>query len=325
MDQAAFTPADPPPGPASRLEHEKPGLQHLSAFVPEARLPPHPKAKLIEGLRRRIGSIERHAPALETSSNRPVPWTAGAREIDTYLGPSGLDTSGVHEIKPNVAGAGATAASMGFALRLAAGRLQQMRSAHCAANQSRILWCVTRNCTRETGELYAPGLKALGLDPACFLIIETARTPEALWAMEEGLKSAGLALVVGQFTSMTGAIGLTPARRLSLAAEQASTPCLLLTPEHAPPAAATSTRWRIDPAPSTQHHFDPRAPGTPRLTATLERYQQHSASDPQSFIVPKSFVLEWPHARGDETHRIPLAAALAGRAAGPSYPKRRTG
>ena len=308
---------------AAPLKHEKAGPPRLSAFVSEARPAlPHDTA-LIEGLRRRIHDIERHtpilAPVLEPGST--APWTPGIGDIDAYLGPAGLNASAVHEIKPATTGAGAAIASMGFALRLASRRLQQVTATHPDGPRPRILWCVTRNNAHETGELYAPGLAALGLDPACFLIVETARTSEALWAMEEGLKCAGLALVIGQ----PGAIDLTPARRLSLAAEHASTPCLLLTPQQAPSAAATATRWRIHPAPSAMHRFDGRAPGRPCLTATLERCQHSPGSSlggssrgdsSQSFALPKSFVLEWPHGPDETAHRVAMAAALADRTLG---------
>lgn len=316
MDQAAAPPANPPPGPATRPEHAKPGLQRLCALDLEAR-PGHPRhAKLIEGLRRRIQDIERHVPVLAAPrSNQPMPWRLGVPGADAFIGPSGLNTAAVHEIKPGTAGAGSTAASLGFALRLGARRVQQLKAAHPDCGVPRILWCVTRNSARETGELYAPGLAAFGLDPASILIVETARTSEALWAMEEGLKSASLALVIGQ----PGKIDLTPARRLSLAAEQSSTPCLLLTPGNSPSAAATSTRWRIDAATSAPHPFDARAPGSARITATLERCQHHLGGE------NLSFVLEWPHGRGEEAHRFSMATALAHRTADAPYARRRTG
>jgi len=321
MDQAAPTPK-PSPWSLTPSEHEA-GPPRLSAFVKEARpasfsLASSRNARLIEGLRRRIHGIERHVPE-SPRSNRHVPWTVGAADADMCLGPSGLNTQAVHEIKPGSARASATAASMGFALRLAARHLLLLKAAHPDSPPPRILWCISRTSTYETGELYIPGLSAFGLEPASFLIVETVRASEMLWAMEEGLKSGGLALVIGHLTGTAGRIGLTPARRLSLAAEQSGTPCLLLTPEGAPPAAATSTRWRIDTAPSAAHRFDARAPGAGRITVTLERCQHYLSGD------PLSFVLEWPHARGAEAHRIPVAAALAHRTVDASQPKRRTG
>ena len=324
---------------AAPLKHEKAGPPRLSAFVSEARPALPRNSALIEGLRQRIHDIERHTPVLApvlarvlepvlepgSNPNRPTPWTLGIGDIDAYLGPAGLNASAVHEIKPATAGAGAAIASMGFALRLASRRLQQISATDPDGPRPRILWCVTRNNAHETGELYAPGLAALGLDPACFLMVETARTSEALWAMEEGLKCAGLALVIGQ----PGAIDLTPARRLSLAAEHASTPCLLLTPIQAPPAAATSSRWRIHPAPSAAHRFDRCAPDRPRLTATLERCQHSPGSSlgdvSPSFSLPKSFVLEWPHGPDETAHRVSMAAALADRTLSPPDAKCRTG
>ena len=315
MTQVAKSPAYPPLV-SSALETRLAGPPRLSALVMEARPAFSRHAKLIEGLRRRIHDIERHVPVLGTQprAGRHVPWTLGAIEADTRLGSSGLDTTAVHEIKPAKAGASAAIASMSFVLRLAARRLQQLKALHPEAEPPRILWCVTRNSTHETGDLYAPGLKAFGLDPADILIVETARASETLWAMEEGLKSASLALVIGQ----PGSVDLTPARRLSLAAEQSATPCLLLTPHRASPAAATSTRWRIEPAPSSPHRFDANVPGHPRLKLTLERCQHLNGN-------PLSLVLEWPHATECQAYRLPVAPALADRTLGPPHPWRRTG
>jgi protein ImuA len=321
MNQAVIPP-NPSPWSATRFEHEA-GPPRLCEFL-EARSPAlSSQSKLIEGLRRRIGGIERHeselgprtGSALRSTAHRPKPWTVGASEIDSILGPQGLNAEAIHEIKPGTAGAGAASASMGFALRLAARRLQQLKAAQPDHASPRILWCITRASLHETGELYAPGLAALGLDPASLLIVETTRAADVLWAMEEGLKSSGLALVIGQ----PGRVDLTPARRLSLAAKHAATPCLLLTPHNAPAAAATSTRWRISPAASALHPFDARAPGHARVTATLERCQHHSNGD------PLSLVLEWPHGPAGETHRVSVAAALAHRTLDAPFTRHRTG
>lgn len=238
-------------------------------------------------------------------------WTLGAPEMDARLGPGGLDAAGVHEVKPASAGAGAESAALAFLLRLAGRRLAQLSAAN-PGRTARLLWCASSNAAHEAGRLYGPGLRHLGLDPAALIIVETRRESEALWAIEEGLKSASLALVVGQF----GAVDLTPARRLSLAAETHRTPCLLLTAARTPAAAATATRWRIGPSSSAPNPFDARAPGAPRYAVALERCRNRLADTEASPVF-----LEW----SDETHRFRRPAAVADRTAQAEHARRRAG
>ena len=75
--------------------------------------------------------------------------------------------------------------------------------------------------------------------------------------MEEGLRSQSLALVIG----VLGEAELTPARRLSLAAAEHLTPCLLVTDPRLSPAGSTATRWRVGARGSASHPFDGAAPG----------------------------------------------------------------
>ena len=84
----------------------------------------------------------------------------------------------------------------------------------------------------------------------------TARRDEDLfWAMEEGLRTPGIAAVVGE----TRAADPTAGRRLSLAAEKNGVPALLLRPQPAPPQSVCATRWRVASAPS------PEVPGIEML------------------------------------------------------------
>ena len=54
--------------------------------------------------------------------------------------------------------------------------------------RSPVLWCFTSHAAHEWGHPYGPGLLALGLDPALFLIVEARTEKDAAWALEEGLK-----------------------------------------------------------------------------------------------------------------------------------------
>jgi len=94
------------------------------------------------------------------------------------------------------------------------------------------------------------------LDPARLVLAAPRRPEDALWCAEEGLRAGAAGLVV---VELPGAPGLTPVRRLHLAAEagaalaaaQGAPPplALLLTPEPGG-AQGVETRWRMSPAPS---------------------------------------------------------------------------
>jgi protein ImuA len=111
-----------------------------------------------------------------------------------------------------------------------------------------VLWCLPRP------DLYGPGLASLGLDPARLVLVRAWRDAEILWAVEEGLRAAGVAAVVGE-------VGMFPAvasRRLQLAAERSGVTALVLrrwrdgaqaARERSLPNAA-ATRWRIAALPS---------------------------------------------------------------------------
>ena len=58
------------------------------------------------------------------------------------------------------------------------------------------------------------------MDPASLLLVETATAADALWVIEEALKSGSVVLA----GAMLDEVALTPARRLSLAAAAGKTP-----------------------------------------------------------------------------------------------------
>jgi hypothetical protein len=272
---------------------------------------------LLDSLRSSILKIEKHAlrkgPAITRdeaqgrSGGAGFPprarWELGCN-ADQALLPGGLEANALHEIKgksssPNGASAADWMAAIGFAVRLAVRRTMTL----CEAAQDKgaapwVLWCSSRPVASELGVPSAAGLAGLGLDPARLLIVETARVSEALNAIEESLRSQSLALVIGAVEEAD----LTPARRLSLAAGEGGTPCLLVTHPASAPAAAAATRWRIGWAPSALHPFDSRAPGAPRFSIALER----ARACPESAAKP-AMLVEW----NDETHRFDLAAGVA--------------
>jgi hypothetical protein len=238
-------------------------------------------------------------------------WTLGAPEIDHHL-VRGLNAASLHEVKPaqdSSAAASAWAAALGFALRLAVRRLDSLGPG--SETRRSILWCWSSALAREMGVPYGPGFAFLGIEGVSCLFVETVRASDALWAMEEGLKSSSLALVVGALREAE----LTPSRRLSLAAAQ-GTPCLLITDPRTSTAASTATRWRVGARRSALDPFDPRAPGAARYAIALERCRE-GAHLPQA----SPLLLEWSH----ETHRFRVAPAVADRTATPRRAASRAG
>ncbi len=268
------------------------------------------KATLLADLRARIAALERSSSAsLDSfSAHAARAWTLGAPQLDRRLA-GGLATAALHEVKPESGAAasfaGAWAAALGFSMRLAVRRLHALDA---QGTPARILWCWPSVLARELGLPYGPGLAFLGLEPSSCLFVETQRVCETLWAMEEGLKSASLALVIG----VVPEVALTPARRLSLAAAGSSTPCLIVTDPRSTPAGSTATRWRIGARASAPHPFEAGAPGAARYAVALERCRE-GALMLQQGAQALSLVLEW----SDETHRFRVAPRLADRAHGP--------
>jgi protein ImuA len=274
----------------------------LPLAVPEAAS----KAAVLAGLRQQVEAIERHPCLLPecATSSAVGRWSLGAPGLDARLGPAGLTPSGVHEIKPAGAASGACAAALGFAWRLALRRLLALPAGE-AADVAPVLWCWPGHLKARCGGLYGPGLASIGFDPARLVIVETRTPADCLWSLEESLKAAAPALVVGVLDE----VGPTPARRLALAAASFATPCLLVTGARAGATHGTASRWRIAPAPGGRHPFDVRAPGAGRVRVDLERVRPA----PPRGVEDTSFVLEW----SDEAHRFGVVPALASGAAAP--------
>ncbi|MFA5898373.1 MAG: hypothetical protein WC829_04590 [Hyphomicrobium sp.] len=257
-------------------------------------------------MRASISSLERGSSYKQAvaGSSASTAWTLGAPDIDRHLG-GGLDVAALHELKaaPRAGGvaAGDWVAALGFAMRLAVRRLESLSASSPDPDPARLLWCWPSVFARELGMPHGPGLASLGLDPSGWLFVETARASDALWAMEEGLRSQSLALVIG----VVSEVELTPARRLSLVAGEHSTPCLLITDPRLSAAGSTATRWRVGASSSAAQPFNAQAPGAPCYAVSLERCRHR----PMTHESPP-VLLEW----SDETHRFRVATAVADRA-----------
>jgi protein ImuA len=244
------------------------------------------RARLSE-LRERIRRIERPA----ATAHGVLPF--GIAAIDRALPGGGLARGALHEIL----GIGGDEEDGALAAAFAAGILGRL----AAASDVMVLWFLPHT------DLYGPGLATHGLDPRHLVLVRTPRDAEILWAMEEGLRAAGIGAVVGEI----GSLSAVASRRLQLAAERSGVPAFLLrrwrdggqaTRERNLPNAA-ATRWRITALPSQPPRDEPGV-GCPRWRVELLRCRGG---------VPGCWEVEV----ADATGHVSLAAALADRPAAP--------
>jgi protein ImuA len=97
----------------------------------------------------------------------------------------------------------------------------------------------------EEPDAWPPGLARFGLDPALLVLVHAGGT-DALWAMEEVLRSPAAA---GALLVAARPLDLTAERRLMLAAQTGGGIGLLLHEEGEASPGAALTRWRISPLP----------------------------------------------------------------------------
>ena len=115
---------------------------------------------------------------------KPLPFGLGT--IDSHLPDGGLACGALHEVVP--AAEGCVAAAFGFIAAVLA---------RLASPLLFVMPTYGLRPYRPHGRLHGHGLNALGLDPARLILVETAHRKETLWAMEEAVRSAAPAAVVG--------------------------------------------------------------------------------------------------------------------------------
>jgi protein ImuA len=260
-------------------------LSHLREHDVPAEMPRSPG---LAALRERIRHIE------QPVRHGVLPF--GIAAIDRVLPGGGLALGAVHEILGADGDEEDGAAACGFI----AGLLARLGSGAA-------LWCMKRP------DLYGPGLIAHGLDPSRLVVVSAPRDEDILWAVEEGLRSPGLAAVVGEIARLP----LVAGRRLQLAAEHSGVTAFLLrrwrngaeaARERGRPSAAV-TRWRIAAIPAREVN-DPRLRqliGTPRWRVELLRCRGG---------VPAQWIVESGEVEvADATGHVRLSPELADRPA----------
>ena len=248
-------------------------------------------AALLDGLKRKIGRMERRAAVASVEA-----MAFDAPAIDDRLPGRGLARGALHEM----AGAGPD---------IEHGTPRRCWSRACSPARE-AGWCGAV----ERRDLFAPALAAAGLHPDRLLLVEAGNA--VLGVMEEGLRHRGLAGVVGE---VGGRLILTASRRLQLAAEASGVPAFALrrSRRHDDPAltdpSAAVTRWRVaalPSAPPVPHRPDVPGLGRARWQLDLVRCRGGEAH---------SWIVEACDAQG----RLAVSADLAHRPA--ATPRRAAG
>ncbi|MGL4812782.1 MAG: ImuA family protein [Beijerinckiaceae bacterium] len=180
----------------------------------------------------------------------------GGAAVDAALG-GGLLRGAIHEV--HAAAEANSVAASGFALGLAA---------RCAGEKP-IIWVREENADREMGSLYAPGIAALGFEPAKLLLMRARNGAAALRAAGEAVRCAGLGAVLMSLWGELRLLDLTASRRLLLAAETSGVPLLIIRTAARPQPSVAATRWQVRSIPSQA--LEANAPGLPGFEVTLQR------------------------------------------------------
>jgi len=135
-----------------------------------------------------------------------------------------------------------------------------------------------------SGNLFPIAFSAFGVEPDRVIFITLSKDKDVLWVMEEALKCAGLAAVVGELRE----IDFKQSRRLQLAVEQSHVTGFVLRNEsHKMGATACAARWQIKPLPGEPVDGLPGL-GFPRWQVELLKVRNGQ---------PGSWVVEWSDGR----------------------------
>jgi protein ImuA len=198
--------------------------------------------------------------------------------------PQGLACGALNEL---VAAHGDRPAAFGFLFTLTALGLE--------ARAGPAVFVASRRALADFGVPYGHGIAQLGLEVGRLILIETRTDKDALWALEETLRSRAVATVA---CAIAGGLDLTSSRRLNLAAASQRTPLVLLRGAKAAGTSAAATRWRIAAAPAARDRFGALAHR--RWLVALERCRNGR---------PGEWLIEWNHV----AHRFRLVEKLADR------------
>jgi protein ImuA len=237
------------------------------------------KAARIAALRQVVAKLETVAPGAKAHH-----LSLGVPEVEAHLPDPGLACGVLHEMA--AASHGDRPAAFGFLFALTAAALR--------SRPGPAVLVATRRALADFGRPCGHGLAQLGLDVGRLLIVETSTDKDALWTIEDALRSeARPAMVAG---AISGNLDLTRSRRLNLAAAAHATQLVLLRTSIAAGTSAAATRWRIAAAPAARDRFGAFA--GPRWRVALERCRNGR---------PGQWLIEWTHV----AHRFRLVESVA--------------
>ena len=241
----------------------------------------------------------------------------GLAALDSHLPNGGLACGALHEIVPTRQAALPTAfgfmvallsrffspppcgEGLGVGMERSGAVVDTLTSSHDPSpfpppqgGREKIIFVMPAHALRQCGRLSGHGLKGLGLNPRCAILVETAHWQDSLWALVEALRSAAPQAVAG----MIDRLDLKTSQKLHLTAAEAGLPLLLLRPSQTLESSAAATRWRIDAAAGARDRFGSYARA--RWQVQLERCRNGR---------PGEWVVEYDHV----AHRFSLVAALA--------------
>jgi protein ImuA len=196
----------------------------------------------------------------------------GVPALDALIG-GGLPLAALSDIRTGETRDGAAAA--GFVLALVA-RLTT------AGGVPSVLWISEAETRREIGALYAPGLSALGVDPARVAEVAAHSQAEALWAFEAAMACRGLGVAVCALRRVS--LDLTATRRCALRAQESGVTGFLLRLGSAPEPSAAELRFGVSPAPAGTIGGFAAGVGRPAWRVALERNRGGRLG---------TFILEW--------------------------------
>jgi protein ImuA len=226
-----------------------------------------------------MDELRRLLPRLEDISFAARTLPFGLPALDAHLPRGGLVLGALHEVAPEAD------EDMPAAFGFAAAILGRMPPGP-------ILLVLSSRKFARCGRPHGHGLDAFGLDPARLILVEAGDEKQALWAMEEALRSAAPAAVAGAIATLD----FRTSQRLHLAARDSKRPLLLLRPAGALGSSVAATRWHIGAAAAARDRFGLIARW--RWRVNLERCRNG---------LPGQWLVEFDHA-----YRFSLAAALAG-------------
>lgn len=210
--------------------------------------------------------------------------------------PSVSSVNAAFFLREVVAGPGHAGAAIGFGLALAMQR-------RAASRAPVLLWVREAAAVAEAGDVYGPGLNALGLSPDACIVVEARSLIDGLRAALEGARCAALHAVV---LETVAPIDLTASRRLKLAAEKSGVEIVLIRHGGRMLPNAAQIRWRVQGAPLLQPD------GSRRPTFEVVVLKSSSGLDGRSCIV------EWDHERrcflqavSQSVDAVPVVGSLA--------------